>query len=99
MLILDYYGKRFQSLITYIFYIYTVIIIIVMLQLSKIYAIKPIRYSIKMAICLMGVKVCGDLFYWAISGQTVAFPRYVYEKNIDRHFSKVLLNMFPIHQS
>lgn len=46
-------------------------------QLAKIYAIRPIRISIKLAICLMGAKIGGDLFYWATSGFVWTFPRYV----------------------
>jgi hypothetical protein len=49
-----------------------------MLQLSKIYSIKPIRLSIKLGICLLGVKAAGDFFFYLLSGQTLTFPRYVF---------------------
>lgn len=68
-----------------------------MIELSKIYSIKPIRLAIKFGICLLGVKVAGDFFFYMISGQTLTFPRYVINLKF-RHIKKALSKVLQILQ-
>jgi hypothetical protein len=56
--------------------------------ISKIYRISPIRWSIKLGIMLMGVKIVGDYyFYWTLTlGIKNTIPRHVTIKLIRLNF-------------
>lgn len=45
--------------------------------LSRAYSIRPVRLIFKFLVCLTGVKIGGDFFYYLISGISLTFPRYV----------------------
>lgn len=57
--------------------------------LSKAYSIRPIRLLFKFLVCLTGVKIGGDFFYYSVSGISLTFPRYV-KKFIYEEYTRIV---------